>query len=1071
MIGTQSDPGIMVRVMEDLFLHSQIQGKAQGEQFKVTVSFLEVYNENIRDLLSDVEEYLDLREDPIKGPVVASITEIETVSSQEIMQLLLQGNAKRSQAATAANEVSSRSHAVLQVVVESRDRAPGTVANIKVGKLSLVDLAGSERAANTKNSGQRLVEGANINRSLLALGNCINALGEKGNKGNFVPYRDSKLTRLLKDSLGGNCRTVMIANISSAESSFEETLNTLKYANRAKNIKTNVQRNVLNVNYHISEYVELINNLRSEIQVLKNQIGGGSAIDRVATSHLARDLVSAGHNQMRLLSPGPAGSVISSGYPQQSMNSPAVHAPPPGLQGPSTPFQALRESLRSGAGGEGRELVNNMRQRIVDNFQERMQLRRSLIELEDQNVQNGIEVSKRQLIIVQWSEKHGNLIKKFTGVDGLTKADFAAYINSNGEPEIIEAWQECEQLRKAIIKNNGMKKNIAKRLRHNEKEAEKFRDELGDNVTGEDRRELMALQYQVGRLELENMELEQHRIVHESILKGKDLVIQKLKLQLAVRDKVINRQQSILKEHELDHKVGYDQLALLEETLMGDAEYNSAPPSPPRNVNDILMEPSVGIKESISSNSLESLTNHSNAGKPTKKIRHEDRPKVPKLKIQSKPSVIDEDVNEIDDDYEMPITERALTSRDRDIIEQGDWSEIKSELSDQNFVLTSSNGERKNRRVRMDKYTSFPSQQQLQQLQQPPAPQPGGGLNSGRDNNNNNSNKVNGPRGGRMYRTPANNNNNYNTSTSTSNNVVEAKISARGSGFNNDDFFIEEDPSNNSLTNKYRQYVSPRAIAAVLPKKDRDSIDRLESIPSQAKDTDEGILSGRRYDRDSYPSLNNISPRNSIDGYMPIYPALGSMKSQRDSKSERDLGGLVPIIRVGGMSHDTNYTNSARKSLEDDVLLPHGSGSEEKILSSRKYPTRASSKGALDEVNSAADLLFSDFSTSDGNVNNNNANAPVVGGGDGHDLVVKARPLVGKPTTKMRPIVSKVEALSKIVESNPLSSMSNPPTNDFAGDLNVLGNGIDGFSAAGGQGNNRLQQQQPVGGRSKLSIR
>ena len=112
--------------------------------------------------------------------------------------------------------------------------------------------------------------GANINRSLLALGNCINALGEKGNKGNFVPYRDSKLTRLLKDSLGGNCRTVMIANISSAESSFEETLNTLKYANRAKNIKSNVQRNVLNVNYHISEYVQLIENLRGTYMLLRS---------------------------------------------------------------------------------------------------------------------------------------------------------------------------------------------------------------------------------------------------------------------------------------------------------------------------------------------------------------------------------------------------------------------------------------------------------------------------------------------------------------------------------------------------------------------------------------------------------------------------------------------------------------------------------------------------------------------------------------------------------------------------------------------------------------------------------
>ncbi len=106
--------------------------------------------------------------------------------------------------------------------------------------------------------------------------------------------------------------------------------------------------------------------------------------------------------------------------------------------------------MRSGAGGEGRELVNNMRQRIVENFQERMQLRRSLIELEDQNVQNSIEVSKRQLIVVQWSETHGSVYKqgKNHNPEGLTKADFAADIIGNGTPEIVEAWEECEQLRK-----------------------------------------------------------------------------------------------------------------------------------------------------------------------------------------------------------------------------------------------------------------------------------------------------------------------------------------------------------------------------------------------------------------------------------------------------------------------------------------------------------------------------------------------------------------------------------------------------------------------------------------------
>ena len=115
-------------------------------------------------------------------------------------------------------------------------------AEMRIGKLSLIDLAGSERASKTNNRGIRMIEGANINKSLLALGNCINALHENNSKNqtNYIPFRDSKLTRLLKDSLGGNCRTVMIANIGPSNLSYEDTHNTLKYANRAKNIKTNV---------------------------------------------------------------------------------------------------------------------------------------------------------------------------------------------------------------------------------------------------------------------------------------------------------------------------------------------------------------------------------------------------------------------------------------------------------------------------------------------------------------------------------------------------------------------------------------------------------------------------------------------------------------------------------------------------------------------------------------------------------------------------------------------------------------------------------------------------------------
>ena len=146
-------------------------------------------------------------------------------------------------------------------------------ANLKnsvcIAKLSMIDLAGSERGAATGFKGARFREGANINKSLLALGNCINALAD-GLR--HVPYRDSKLTRLLKDSLGGNCRSVMIAAVSPASSSFEDTFNTLRYANRAKTIKTTLKKNLMNVDQHVSQYVKVVEELRDEICSLKEKV-------------------------------------------------------------------------------------------------------------------------------------------------------------------------------------------------------------------------------------------------------------------------------------------------------------------------------------------------------------------------------------------------------------------------------------------------------------------------------------------------------------------------------------------------------------------------------------------------------------------------------------------------------------------------------------------------------------------------------------------------------------------------------------------------------------------------------
>ncbi|CAD8097370.1 unnamed protein product [Paramecium primaurelia] len=269
MIGSQQEVGIMPRALQQLFNYS-IQDRFKDTQFKVC--YVEIYNENIRDLLTSEDKNLEIREDKNNGIQIAGVTEIEVRTVSEVLALLKVGNKNRSKEATDANKESSRSHAILQLQVESKERAAGIQEQIIQSKFSLVDLAGSERAANTNNKGQRMIEGANINKSLLVLGNCIQSLSEaneKGIKNPFIPFRNSKLTRLLKDSLGGNCRTVMISNVTPAVSCFEETYNTLVYANRAKNIKTVANRNVLMAQNHISNYAQLIQNLRQENEELK----------------------------------------------------------------------------------------------------------------------------------------------------------------------------------------------------------------------------------------------------------------------------------------------------------------------------------------------------------------------------------------------------------------------------------------------------------------------------------------------------------------------------------------------------------------------------------------------------------------------------------------------------------------------------------------------------------------------------------------------------------------------------------------------------------------------------------
>uniref|UniRef100_A0A670XXI3 Kinesin-like protein n=1 Tax=Pseudonaja textilis TaxID=8673 RepID=A0A670XXI3_PSETE len=237
MLGSPEDPGVMYLSMVELY--NSIDRIKEEKHCAIAVSYLEVYNEQIRDLLVNSGP-LAVREDPQKGVFVHGLTLHQPKSADEILQMLDYGNKNRTQHPTDVNASSSRSHAVFQIYLRQQDKTASISQNVRVAKMCLIDLAGSERASATKSKGTILREGANINRSLLALGNVINALADPKRKNQHIPYRNSKLTRLLKDSLGGNCRTIIIAAISPSSLFFDDTYNTLKYANRAKDIKSSI---------------------------------------------------------------------------------------------------------------------------------------------------------------------------------------------------------------------------------------------------------------------------------------------------------------------------------------------------------------------------------------------------------------------------------------------------------------------------------------------------------------------------------------------------------------------------------------------------------------------------------------------------------------------------------------------------------------------------------------------------------------------------------------------------------------------------------------------------------------
>ncbi|XP_055789807.1 kinesin-like protein KIF19 isoform X1 [Salvelinus fontinalis] len=507
MLGTDREPGIYVHTLNDLF--KAIEETSGDMQYNIFMSYLEIYNEMIRDLLNPSSGFLDLREDS-KGVIqVVGITEVCTINAREIMELLMKGNKHRTQEPTAANQTSSRSHAVLQVSVRQTSRCRDLLQEIRFARLFMIDLAGSERASQTQNRGQRLKEGAHINRSLLALGNCINALSEKhGNK--YVNYRDSKLTRLLKDSLGGNSRTVMIAHISPASLAFEESRNTLSYADRAKSIRTRVKRNLLNVSYHIAQYTNIISDLRSEIQRLKKKIADQ------AGRQLNSDRADIRHVQAEV----------------------QAHS-----------MQASRAEM------------DQLREQLLEAFRSQMEIRRSLMELDNSNMEIQMDISKHLLTIADWEQERSRRRRKWRAER--RKESFSKE-ESEKDSDCPESPPDSTETREVTMARENVVTLIAEQNKIREQKAllercfvelreraRRLEELLPCRVSSEEQREVLGLLCKVHELEIENAEMQSHALLKDNVIRQKNCVVQRFEQHRHLCDELIQQQRRFIDDHRL----------------------------------------------------------------------------------------------------------------------------------------------------------------------------------------------------------------------------------------------------------------------------------------------------------------------------------------------------------------------------------------------------------------------------------------------------------------------------------------------------------------------------------------
>nr|XP_011714937.1 kinesin-like protein KIF3A isoform X5 [Macaca nemestrina] len=505
--------GIIPNSFAHIFGHI---AKAEGDtRFLVRVSYLEIYNEEVRDLLGkDQTQRLEVKERPDVGVYIKDLSAYVVNNADDMDRIMTLGHKNRSVGATNMNEHSSRSHAIFTITIECSEKGIDGNMHVRMGKLHLVDLAGSERQAKTGATGQRLKEATKINLSLSTLGNVISALVD--GKSTHVPYRNSKLTRLLQDSLGGNSKTMMCANIGPADYNYDETISTLRYANRAKNIK-----NKARINEDPKD--ALLRQFQKEIEELKKKLEEGEEISGSDISGSEED-------------DDEEGEVGEDGEKRKKRRGSSSSS---SSDSTCSVIEKPLDKFLPNQAGKKKVSPDKMIEMQAKIDEERKALETKLDMEEEERNKARAELEKREKDLLKAQQEHQSLLEKLSalekkvivgGVDLLAKAEEQEKLLEESNMELEERRKRAEQLRRELEEKEQERLDIEEKYTSLQEEAQGKTKKLKKVWTM-----LMAAKSEMADLQQE------HQREIEGLLENIRQLSRELRLQMLIIDNFIPR--------------------------------------------------------------------------------------------------------------------------------------------------------------------------------------------------------------------------------------------------------------------------------------------------------------------------------------------------------------------------------------------------------------------------------------------------------------------------------------------------------------------------------------------------